>query len=155
MSEPAAKPIHREGWSRPETLSERAGYAAETFFRRLGIAILFIVAILFVVIEIPMVAFMRTEAWSAARDFVEHSPELELQDQLRLGHLRVTGPRSWDVEPTKATVVVLACDDGDGQHAIAVDLEPVQVSDRPWRVKGARQLLPGGRSLPIVVSRHH
>jgi hypothetical protein len=150
VSEPAKRPLHREGWSRPETLAERAGYAAETFFRRLGITIVFLAAALIIIIGIPTLSVLRTPAWTTARDWVEHSVDVE--ERLG-GRVRAVAPRSYRIEQGKASIVVVAAIEDGPSRTIAVELEPVVGAERPWRVAAARLLLPDGRSEPIVVPR--
>jgi hypothetical protein len=72
-------PIHREGFSRPETTFEKIGYAGSAFLGRLGVAIVLVVAFFAVVVGVPAWRVMGSDSYRAAKMYVANSDPVSME----------------------------------------------------------------------------
>jgi hypothetical protein len=63
-----------EGFSRPETLFERIGYAASTWLGRAGIVVVILLVLFGLIIGIPMWRVAGSPSYRAAKQFLVDSP---------------------------------------------------------------------------------
>ena len=148
-SSPAPEPrLHREGFSRPETLAERLGYATERVLARLGIGLVLLTALLVVVIGVPLHRVSRTDEVAWARAFLERSEAVEQA----VGPVESVGlPRRWRLEPKKATFTFpVRGSRGDGQVELVLEeVQPWGDGARSFRLVEGRITDPNGRSWPL------
>jgi hypothetical protein len=153
VTEPTAtKPIHREGFSRPETLGERLGYATEKFLARLGIGILLIIAVLVLVIGIPLMKVARSDELAFARDLVERSEVVEHV----VGPLESMGlPRRFKLDAGRATIAFpVRGIHGEAEVEVVVEEEkPYPDGRRAFRLVDGKVTDRRGRGFSLKLRR--
>ena len=74
-----AAPLHRDGFSRPETTFEKIGYASSTWLGRFGAALVVILALFAVIVGIPAWRVMGSPSYRAAKIFIANSDPVSME----------------------------------------------------------------------------
>ncbi len=97
---PPPAPLHREGFSRPETTLEKIGYAGTTCFGRLGIAVVLLLVIFGVLVGVPAWSVMTSPAYREAKRYIGDSDAVHMEVGEVVGFEKV--PTRYRVEDTRA-----------------------------------------------------
>lgn len=94
------KPIHREGFSRPETLFEKIGYASSTWLGRAGIVVVLLLVLFGIIVGVPMWRVAGAPSYRAAKQFLIDSPGVaeEIGEVIRID----TIPSWYRLSPDRA-----------------------------------------------------